>query len=685
MKKYFLSTLLGLGVVVSTLAWVSGVMFPYVAGKLMIFAVVIVVGMCGLAMHMWNTKSVALPSWITLSFGSLTLLATVSLAWSSNVGVSVWGSDGRGEGIFLLALLTLFSWLLDQLHTEERKRVSYITLGSSVIVSLYVLFSFLGNTAHRSEGFHGNAILFALYCYIMIALGITVWLQEQKKWVLVPTGLLTIALIASQTRGVILAAVIAIFLYIGLQILNGVSPRLKKLSLVVGASLVLAIGSLLVINQYSPLIQERASFIHRIITVGGALDSDRQRLFIWKTAIEALQERPLVGYGSQMFFEAFDTHYDARLTRYGFSQVWSDRAHNVYVDIAVMYGWIGVVWYALVLIHGTRKLKGNRFALEYGVMGVGLGIAYFFEFTGVADMIILVLVLQLMSGEESPRKKIPKEASIMPLLSLVIIFPVHIWYATSIAVSQAVTQPLSVGATEVALSHVNNSSIFQRDYLLRLADVVFRTVRNTSQDNEYARHVAEALENYIQKKPNDVGMLVALGNVHLKTALTISNPFSTLDTADTWYARASAQAPNKQTMYLQRANIALQKKDFDQAEELFAQAYLLDKDNNTLEFQFGAMLLSINREYEAMTVLRAYYDRFATEKMFFVPSDEKELTNIARHALVLNNIDVMAYALANIVRNNDNHSIAKENLESALKSGQLHEVTIVGIEKMLTQ
>lgn len=682
MKQEYLSRIMILVISVTTLGFIPDVMFPYVAGKLMIGLGGMMIVLVSIAVFIFQNKSIVKPSWITKGLWLLSVLSLVSTVWSSNVWVSIWGSDGRGEGLMLSVILSVYSWGIDHLSVTEKRRMGKGIVMISSIVTMYGVFELLRDTAHRSEGFHGNSILFAMYCLSIIALSFVLLRSEKKSWIGIPLMLSLGALLATQTRGILLAVLCAGVVWGILYIIKNSSSQKRKVIIggLVGL-MVMGVG-LRYIDTHSQFFQEKLPFMHRIVSLDNTLDSDKQRVFIWNTAWKAFQERPWVGYGSQMFYEAFDTHYDARLTRYGFSQVWSDRAHNVYLDILVMYGLLGVVVYGGCLIFVMKKLRTVEKRNEIIAIMIGFGVAYVFEFTGVADTVLLVVLLHLICEPQREEKIVPKEIAVLFVIPLLSIMTAHQWYTTSQSVAFAISQTLAGDATTVALEKINTTNIFKRDYLLRMADLAFRTMQKTDADKRQADAVVAAIDQYLQKYSTDVAMIVAHANIQLKVAMIFSDE-AALEKADTLYARASELAPNKQTMYLQRANGSVLKKDFEMAEQWWAHAYELDPDNHMIEYQFGYALLSWGRLYEGSTVLRGYFNRFASENMQFVPNNEKELSVIAQSALQINNIDLLAYALAGLLKQNNQNSVAKENLERARASGQLQEITVKGIEKFL--
>ena len=682
MNKEYIKVALVAVITVMTLGFVPGVMFPYVAGKLMLGIFFITLLSLIFFVVVYRKRSIAKPSWITKGFLIISLLSLCSIAWSGNPWVSLWGSDGRGEGIAGIFLISILSFFIDQLEIHEKRWMGEKIIAFSVIVTLYGVYELIRDTTHRSEGFHGNSILFAMYCLTILAIGIVLYITKKKKWLVVPIVLSLLSLLATQTRGILLAVLVSAMVWGILQLAKKRSSTKKGILIGSLVVLIVVVGGLRYIDTHTQFFQEKLPFIHRIISLDNTLDSDKQRVFICNTAWNAFLQRPWFGYGSQMFYEAFDAQYDARLTRYGFSQVWSDRAHNVYLDILVMYGLLGVMVYGgfgIYIFHKVRTLENRN---EIIAIIVGFGIAYLFEFTGIADTVLLVVLMHLICEIKQEKKEVKKEMAALFIIPLLGIMSVTRWYDVSQSVAHAISQKLADNTTGIALEKINTTNIFKRDYLLRMADLAFRTMQNTEVDKHQADAVAVELDTYLQVYPSDVAMIVANANIHLKKGIVFAD-VNELENAEKLYTRASELAPNKQTMYLQIANIKVMQKDFEAAEEMWTRAYELDKDNQMIAYQFGYTLLTFDRTYESATVLRTYFNSFADNKIQFIPTNQKELSEIAQSAADIHDIDLLAYVLGCIVTQNPQNEVAQKNLEQAMASGQLQAVTMKGIEKIL--
>lgn len=91
-------------------------------------------------------------------------------------------------------------------------------------------------------------------------------------------------------------------------------------------------------------------------------ESTAARVIVWGAGLEALQERPLFGWGPENFNYAVERHFDNRLFQEeNLAEIWFDRAHNLFVDTLVGSGVAGA-GAALLLIAAYLSVvwRANR-------------------------------------------------------------------------------------------------------------------------------------------------------------------------------------------------------------------------------------------------------------------------------------------------------------------------------------
>jgi len=92
---------------------------------------------------------------------------------------------------------------------------------------------------------------------------------------------------------------------------------------------------------------------------------DKSRISAWKVSLNALKDRPLLGWGPENFSIPFDKYYDPSLPGInrqpgGAVTGWWDRAHNILFEMSLTYGIPALICYLFIftiLFFQLQKLK----------------------------------------------------------------------------------------------------------------------------------------------------------------------------------------------------------------------------------------------------------------------------------------------------------------------------------------
>lgn len=111
------------------------------------------------------------------------------------------------------------------------------------------------------------------------------------------------------------------------------------------------------------------------------------RWSIWKMGIEALVERPFLGYGAEGIISVYDNQY--RLKEKPLEDLIVDRSHNLFLDIGLFSGFLGLVIFLGWFVNSARKKKEN-----WQIVGlIGFLVFSFFQPIGVVHWVYLMLLL----------------------------------------------------------------------------------------------------------------------------------------------------------------------------------------------------------------------------------------------------------------------------------------------------
>ncbi|HUV42929.1 MAG TPA: O-antigen ligase family protein [Patescibacteria group bacterium] len=115
------------------------------------------------------------------------------------------------------------------------------------------------------------------------------------------------------------------------------------------------------------------------------------RWLIWDLGIRAIQEKPILGYGAEGIISAYDKQFSL-IDRPLFGVV-VDRSHNLFLDITLFSGIIGLVVFGLWLWRASQKLLKKRSWVLASL--TGFLIFSFFQPIGVTHWFYLIILVSL--------------------------------------------------------------------------------------------------------------------------------------------------------------------------------------------------------------------------------------------------------------------------------------------------
>ncbi len=422
----------------------------------------------------------------TLFIVAVYLLSTVA---SIVPRTSLWGSYQRLQGTYTtLSYIVIFLLMLNNLRSREQvDRLVNTIIAVSVPISLYGIIQHFGkdplpwggDVTSRVASNMGNAIFVAAYLIMatLLTLGrlvesLVTLLSEEKNVlsdmiltscyvVILAIQLLTI--MYSDSRGPWLGLLGGIGLFI---VLLTLVRRHKRTALtMMGLGMTMAAFLLLLNVQNGPLnfMRSRQPF-NRLATIldtkGG---TNKVRILIWEGVVDLVLPhepirfpsgapdpinflRPLVGYGPESMYVAYNRFYPPELAHHESRNASPDRSHNETFDSLVITGLLGFVAYVLLfgsffyyglkslgLINDDRQRKVfTALWLGGGAIGAMVPVAlggriWFIAVSLPMGMVVglgLYLVAYTLFFYESGRRTIPNEYQFL-LVALVSAVAAH--------------------------------------------------------------------------------------------------------------------------------------------------------------------------------------------------------------------------------------------------------------------
>ena len=356
------------------LIW-SAFLFPFITTKALYFRLVIEAALFFYLILIWRHPEYR-PRWnlpvkaVWLYVGAVFLAAIFGV----DFGTSFMGTVERGEGIVTLLHFAAYFTMLTGIFRTKEEWGNYLLFAVSVTaaVAIYGFLQILGLTGGvhqqgaRISGTIGNAAFFAAYLLFGIFLSLFLLREAgraapfwQRVYLWSVFGFELVLFYLSQTRGAVLAVLIAVLIWAIWAMLRTDTPR--RLRLAAGATIVVLLaGAAIVYAARSSDLVRNQSTLRRLTTISRSNITTQTRLLAWRASWQGLSDRPVLGYGYENYNVAFNKYFPPGIYMDSGSQIWFDRAHNIFFDITVTSGILGLAAYLGIFVAAGWTLLRNR-------------------------------------------------------------------------------------------------------------------------------------------------------------------------------------------------------------------------------------------------------------------------------------------------------------------------------------
>ena len=524
---------------------------------------------------------------------------------------SFWSKYERMTGILMMLHLFGFFLVLSSVFEEEDfKKFFGFSNFVAVIASVIALIN-LKNSAMRGGGTLGNESFLGTYLLfnIFFALYLIFKTREtSRKISLISFSILTISiflcgvnfeglsfsqkisavLLKSGARAAKLSFFGGLVLFFFFWLISSQKKALKIIGLFL-LTLSFILAGYFIFSAFQP-----ESFAKKLIekevgeTFGG-------RFIVWQESWKGFLEKRWIGWGPENFEFSFTKHYNSCMAtpRCG-TEVWYDRAHNIFFDTIVSIGILGLVSYLLIFVFSFFLLWRNFISKKTDFLPAGVFTALFIAYTvqnlTVFDMVssymVFFLSLAFVASFEKKRELIeePKKPNPLILVLIIILFSVSFLKfiifptATDIYTIAAIKAPpfsdqrLTLYNKALSISHLGKFQI--REFFTEVTIEAMYSVQTfderTKSELEF---VAQELQKSIQEYPENYRSYLKLGQV--------LNLYSQIDKtkipeAETALRKAIDLSPTNQQGYWTLAQNMLFQGKFDEAISLTQKAVDLE-------------------------------------------------------------------------------------------------------------
>ena len=550
---------------------------------------------------------------------------------------SFWGTLERMGGLWTFGHYFLFFIILTSVFTKKEhwQKLFNLTIFAGVLSAFYgfgqkmnIGFILGSGGRERIFGTIGNPALFAGYELFTVFLSLIMYLRaglaKSRKFYLLAFIISSVAILMTVVRGSILGYAIGLAVFVFLWTLYKKS-RLGKTIFAVLIGLAMAFGLFAWLFHSSSLVQN-SKFLKRITDLSLTSITVQTRFWAWEAGITGWKESPktvLLGWGPENFNIPFSQNFNPKFFRGPGAETLFDRAHNMFVEILVTMGVIGLLAYLNIfaaLFFTLRRLLRNGSHLVYGAGLVSAIIAYIihnsFIFDTSANFIAFFTIAGFISYLGIPGNEQGSQGSTLedqgrtlrssnPVLvnltaALLIVFVPFLIYKTNVLPAKAnyaTTRAIVKGwagdfdgsfdKTKISLSYdVPGKYEYRHRFAQYLVGVGGPSTKEERVQRAYAFAIAEVEKNI---KENQADYLPHLYASRLNIMLGKDDPKSPYnDIALEHSLKALEIAPKFIRTYYEVAQAYLNKKDHPHAIEFFQKAADLNPETGISYAYLGA-------------------------------------------------------------------------------------------------
>jgi O-antigen ligase len=371
-----LTILLLIIAVMAPLVVVSGMFFPYVVPRNILFrvAVELATSLVVIRIAIGRARLDLCSEHILTALSAFVAAMTISALVSPAMNHSLFGDFERMGGVWAWLHLLLFFFLLRTLDELYLHIVLYAAAAVSVAVAVHAI---LGScfTIAAPLTIIGNPGL--LGGYLLMAIAICLWLARppERSWWLVsgPIAILYGALLLAGNRSSVMGLAVgglAGAVFIGFR--GRGSRRWIPLLLVAGvAAATIGLAAVGGKNRSGCVLGTAPTVLHRIAATNFQ-GADAARTIQWNAALAGFLDRPIVGYGPENHHLVWAAHFDPRSEKLG-AEVF-DRVHNQFLEILATTGLIGTATFLALWItigYALYRAYSQRLLTVYAVAVLG--------------------------------------------------------------------------------------------------------------------------------------------------------------------------------------------------------------------------------------------------------------------------------------------------------------------------
>ncbi|MFA6104992.1 MAG: O-antigen ligase family protein [Patescibacteria group bacterium] len=633
----------------------SSFIFPFIVPKILLFRslTTLIIALYAILLYINPAQYRPRASWLNWAVLGFLVSFTLSTFFGSDPYHSFWDNHERMLGLFTIIHYIAYFFICAQVfRTWEDWKLAlqiFLVAGSCVMfVGLLQVFNpnfLLNGGSGRVIATVGNAIYVGGYGLFLFAVASLLFLKEKNIWLKVIYVLLAIlaliGIIFSGTRGSLLGLIFGI----GLAMISyafTLKGKSKVKNYLLGAIILgVAVLGLAYVNRQSKFVTDIPA-LSRVLNTSVKELQEGARVIAWGAAFQGWKDRPILGWGPNNFFYAFNAHYDARSLEYGYGETWFDNAHNILVNTLAVQGVVGIITYLAIFAAAIYMLvsayRGGRVDRHIAVIGAAYLMAHLLEnvtvFENPTSYLYFVFWLAMINSlskvvfvisAEKNKVVLDQKAGNGILLgagltAALFIFVLNIQPARANMKTLDALQMINGDVTQ-SVPLIESALDFNSPHIDDIRSDISRTLVGSLGDTSSKLDVSLKKQLYnivessmlanIELHPYDIRNHLTLAQLYQTFAIQ-NNDASEMIKAEKYLTDTMALSPRRQQVIYNLAIVKLQLGKVAEAETLFKQTITDDPKIAEGYFRLAYMFAAIGQPEKALAVIKQASDNNVT-------------------------------------------------------------------------
>lgn len=339
--------------------------FPFIVPKVVLFRslVLIMLGLfISLAITDWPSFRVRLTP-VTIAvyvfYGSLVISTFFGVDWYR----SFWDNHERMLGLFTLVHYLVYYLVVTTVVREWKEwrwLLRFFLVSGTLVMIIGMLQTQYPNLLfnqgnERVSATLGNPIYYAGYGLFLAAIGYLLFIKETGRlWrVVSAVGALSgmVGIFISGTRGTTVALFVGVAVLLAYYFFG--HRHEKKVRILTAALCIVGVCILagLFAFRHTGFVQAIPG-IGRLVNTRVIGDTTSTRFMAWGIAVDAWKEKPVIGWGPNNYYFAFNKYYRPQFLLNGWNETWFDNAHNIVMNTLAVQGGVGLLAYVALFVTG---------------------------------------------------------------------------------------------------------------------------------------------------------------------------------------------------------------------------------------------------------------------------------------------------------------------------------------------